>query len=601
VSQILKQKNPDIILLAYLPTVSYNEQYWTDALHLRLKEKISREMELYNPHGEQITIWPGTVAHNLANPAWRKVWTDFAVNDVYGSGYWDGIFLDEVASSISWVGATDLDQNGAQDNSHTADLAWKAGYADLFATLRSRVGNNAILITNGTSESLLQENVNGRMFESFPTPWEGNGRWEDTMRLLFQNENQNQNPDVFFLNGNTNNSGQIDLQKMRFGLTSALLGGAFFGYDFGTNRHADTWTFDEYDVFLGRMVSGAKDMLAPLNDIIRPSVWSRDFQNGKVLVNATTTEKTIQLEQDFEKVHGDDDPVINNGHIVSEVTIPANDGLVLLRPIEKLTGVSFPNGSFVRIFDRSGVKTRSGFFAYTGATLGGDTIVYSDINGDEATEIISANKGIITVHDQTGIVLYSFSAFDKYRGSVSLAVGDVLGDGRPEIVVAAGAGGGPHIRVYDAEGHLRAQFFAYTEAFRGGVRLALGDTAGDKHLEIVTGAGPGGGPHIRIFNGDGRPVAGGFFPYPKSFRGGVNIGVGDLNGDGKAEIIATPGKGAKQTVTSYNANGTPTGVSFAVSGATGKTDTLVAASDVDGDGKAEILTYTTDVFTISGN
>ncbi|MBI2469163.1 MAG: hypothetical protein HYV62_15325, partial [Candidatus Rokubacteria bacterium] len=44
-------------------------------------------------------------------------------------------------------------------------------------------------------------------------------------------------------------------------------------------------------------------------------------------------------------------------------------------------------------------------------------------------------------------------------------------------------------------------FFAYDAAFTGGVRVASCDLTGDTHAEVITGAGPGGGPHVRVFDG----------------------------------------------------------------------------------------------------
>src|SRR4029077_16662919 len=71
---------------------------------------------------------------------------------------------------------------------------------------------------------------------------------------------------------------------------------------------------------------------------------------------------------------------------------------------------------------------------------------------------------------------------------------------KDRIITGAGAGGGPDVRVYATDGTMKTQFFAYDPGFRGGVRVAAGHLNCDGSEMIVTGAGPGGGPHVRAFN-----------------------------------------------------------------------------------------------------
>jgi hypothetical protein len=69
-------------------------------------------------------------------------------------------------------------------------------------------------------------------------------------------------------------------------------------------------------------------------------------------------------------------------------------------------------------------------------------------------------------------------------------------------------------------------FFAYHPAFPGGVYVAAGDVDGDGVAEIITGAGPGGGPHVRIWKPTptGLVEVTGFFAYHPAFPGGAVVG-----------------------------------------------------------------------------
>jgi hypothetical protein len=145
--------------------------------------------------------------------------------------------------------------------------------------------------------------------------------------------------------------------------------------------------------------------------------------------------------------------------------------------------------------------------------------------------------------------LASFLAYaPSFTGGVNVAVGDVNGDGIDDIVTGAGAGAGPHVRAFGLAGDSLtelASFFAYDRAFMGGVTVAVGDLDGDGVADIVTGAGAGAGPHVRVFSmADGSPTeSASFSAYDPAFTGGVFVAVGDVNDDGIDDIIAGPGPG----------------------------------------------------------
>ena len=143
-----------------------------------------------------------------------------------------------------------------------------------------------------------------------------------------------------------------------------------------------------------------------------------------------------------------------------------------------------------------------------------------------------------------GRVISQMPALAGFSGPVAIKTGDVNGDGIPDVAIAPGEGGGPRVRIVDGKtGNDLANFFAYDSEFRGGVNIALGDFNGDGKLEIATGAGEGGGPHVRIFDAQTGEAISEYFAYYPEARGGVHVAAGDLNGDGKAELITTPGAG----------------------------------------------------------
>src|SRR5262249_48163092 len=151
----------------------------------------------------------------------------------------------------------------------------------------------------------------------------------------------------------------------------------------------------------------------------------------------------------------------------------------------------------------------------------------------------------VKVYNADGSLRFDLSPFPGFTGGVHVATGDVNGDGVDDVVVGAGPGAGPHVKVFDgATGAGGQSFFAYDVGFDGGVFGACGDVNGDGHADIVTGAGPGAGPHVKVFDGASGTEVQSFFAYDPGFTGGVSVACGDVNGDGHADIVTGAGPGA---------------------------------------------------------
>ncbi len=138
----------------------------------------------------------------------------------------------------------------------------------------------------------------------------------------------------------------------------------------------------------------------------------------------------------------------------------------------------------------------------------------------------------------------------------SLATGDIDGNGIDEVIIGAPRGEKPEVMVYREDGSISLKFLAYDQNFTGGVKVSVGDFDGDGKKEIITGAGFGGGPHIRVFDSNGEPkIIYGFFAFDQNLRNGVNVGAGDINGDGRDEIIAGSGEGIEPKIRIFNQAG----------------------------------------------
>jgi autotransporter-associated beta strand protein len=247
-----------------------------------------------------------------------------------------------------------------------------------------------------------------------------------------------------------------------------------------------------------------------------------------------------------------------------------------------VTAAGAGGGPQVNVYNASTGSLIASFFAFTPTFTGGVRVAVADINGDGTPDIIcAAGPGggpQVEVIDGTKLnqlqangqianaaLISSFYAFTPtFAGGVYVGAA-VSASGQREIVVGAGAGGGPQVEVIDAgkiavqsngqvaNSALLTSFFAFTPTFAGGVRVAVGDVNGDGTLDIIAGAGPGGSPQVVVVDGTkisqvqgngqiaNTAVLTSFFAFNSDFTGGVFVAAGDVDGSGKVEIIASAG------------------------------------------------------------
>lgn len=246
----------------------------------------------------------------------------------------------------------------------------------------------------------------------------------------------------------------------------------------------------------------------------------------------------------------------------------------------------------VRVFDAANGLEKFSLFPYESTFTGGVRVATGDVTADGIDDIVvvpaSGGSVRLKVYDgKDGVLISDTIAFEPtFRGGATVSIGDV--DGRREsdnnlyndIIVGAGDGGGPRVTVFNSfaiktgtlASNVYVDFFAYEQSFRNGVNVAAGNIGGfptgdlERRDYIVTGAGNGGGPVVKVF--DGRsinslaiPVTGvsprgpqaaqtsepppltAFFAYNSSQRGGVNVAVGRFGTTDAADIVTGQGSG----------------------------------------------------------
>src|SRR5262249_487315 len=114
----------------------------------------------------------------------------------------------------------------------------------------------------------------------------------------------------------------------------------------------------------------------------------------------------------------------------------------------------------------------------------------------------------------TAEALVNFFPFDpNFTGGVRVAVGDVNRDGVPDIIAAAGPGGGPNVIVYSGkDGSQLLNFYAYDPHFTGGAYMPAGDVNGDGFPDIIAAADIGAGPTVTVLSGKAATPPVGFSP-----------------------------------------------------------------------------------------
>lgn len=592
----MKTWNPDIVLLVYItpqeikqnPAASYSQ------MRRRLVAGIADDWYLKNSSGNKLSWWPGTYLLNVTKETPRvsgqrfnDYLVDFVVDELLASGYWDGVFYDNAWDNISYFAGSNVDTNrdGQKDNLAWADQKWREGMSYIYNSTREKTNNKYLIVGNGFNDAY-KNDLDGLMIENFSAL-----SWTQAM-AKYQDNSRAQNFTV--VNNNTGNQGgQSNYQLMRFGLASSLLENGYYSFDYGDTDHGQLWWYDEYSVNLGNPISESISKNGYSNYV--PDVWQRDFENGISIVNSTDRKQAISLGGEYEKIRGTQDTAVNDGSIVSELAVDAQDGQILLKTFASLNDVVFENGAFARFVRPDSSRVRNGFFVFEDGYKGGDKIARIDLDGNGQRDLLvaSGNK-IMAWRDDGQLFMRLWPYTVNYKGELKIAVGDLNGDNKMEVIVSPSDGYPAPVKIYTRHGRqMKPDWYPFGSRYSGGINIAIGNVNGGDWSEILVGVGNGLLPKVRVydFTGFDFNLTREFPAFASAFRGGVNLAAGDVDGNGIDEIIVGAGPGKEPAVKVFSGAGQQIYREFNVYSAFNLPGIEVASADVDFDGKDDIIAF----------
>ncbi len=267
---------------------------------------------------------------------------------------------------------------------------------------------------------------------------------------------------------------------------------------------------------------------------------------------------------------------------------------------EIVLGAGKGSGPQIRIFSKNGANQQLDFFAFSKDFHGGVSVATGDVNGDGKEEIIVGQRSLgqawvkIYLGNKEHTIIAQWLAYSgNFQGGVSVAAGDFNGDGQAEVATAPGTSGGAQIKFFDGHGKpVGKSFFAFDPGEKGGASLAAADVDNDRTDELVVGRGPFGDPMVKVYRivGNNEFVLSEWRAYDAGFRGGVKVAAGDIDNNGREEILTAAGFNGGPQVRGWTASGKLYKINRMAYDSDFRGSLNLSAGDIDRDGKLEIVT-----------
>ena len=299
-----------------------NEKWW-------LLDKDGRMLQWtssYYAWDINITSWTKADSAGQRYPEWlanRDYQVYFKNIPEFDIWYFDNVFWRPRLSQADWK------QNGTnisnQDNTvqsayrQAQVLEWQtaANLAPALMQMGNVDSDMSDVEFKGKLPGAFIEAIMGKSWSLFT--WSG---WSNMMSYYDRVIKNSQEPSMVVFNvwGSPTN-----YRFFRFAFTSSLLNNGYFSFTDETKGYSSVPWFDEYNVNLGNAIDGPQ-MTPAIN-----GVYQRQFENGMVLVNPSTLTKSITIPAGYRFIAGTQDTITNSGQPATTVTLPAQDGFVLVK------------------------------------------------------------------------------------------------------------------------------------------------------------------------------------------------------------------------------------------------------------------------------